>query len=172
MTIGSGVTLNSTVMAEVVCSRTSLWFWKWFPFSFRPNRWLVTRLIQHSLVNHIPLLLRLHFLSLCGSYHRFFGFHKLHFLGYIGSQTTLSSISQSGSIGERFLMRKYCIKLLRENSLYFSIGLNYLKLKEFYLWLSFGQLSIQRLYFTSGLLISHKKTSIRSEERRVGKECW
>ena len=31
MTIGSGVTLNSPVMAEVLCSRTSLWLWIDFP---------------------------------------------------------------------------------------------------------------------------------------------
>ena len=142
MTIWSSVSLKSTVMAEVLCSRTSLWLWKWFPFGFRLDHWLVTRLIQHPLFSHIPLLLRFHFLSLCGSYHWFFGFHKLYFLGDIDSQTTLSSISQSSSVWERFLMRKHFIKLLGGDLFYFSIGLNHLKLKKFYLWVGFSQLSI------------------------------
>ena len=76
------------------------------------DRWLFMRLSHKPLVSHILLLLWLHFLSIRGSYNRFFGFYKLYFLGDIGSQTTLSSISQSGSIGERFFMRKYFIKLL------------------------------------------------------------
>ena len=105
MTIWSGVSLKSIVMAEVLCSRTSLWLWMWFPFDFRPDHWLVTRLIQHPLASHIPFLLWFHFFSLCGSYHWFFGFHKLYFLGAIDRRTTLSNISQFGSVWERFFMR-------------------------------------------------------------------
>ena len=43
MTIRSGVSLKSTMMAYMVCSRTSLWFWRWSPFGFRPDHWLVAR---------------------------------------------------------------------------------------------------------------------------------
>ena len=43
MTIGSGVTLNSTVMAEVLSSRTTLWLWEWFPITFRFDHWLFRR---------------------------------------------------------------------------------------------------------------------------------
>ena len=63
MTIRSGVPLKSSMMTNMVHSRTSLCFWRWFPFGFRPNHWLVTRLIQHSLVSHILLLLHICFLN-------------------------------------------------------------------------------------------------------------
>ena len=83
MTIWPGVSLKSTMMAEMFCSQTSLWFWKWFPFGFKFEHRLITRIYQHSLVSHILILLFLHFLSSSGNYNRFFGFHKLYFLGYI-----------------------------------------------------------------------------------------
>ena len=68
ITIRSGVSLLSTVMTEMLCSWTSLWFMKWFPFGFSSNHWLVTRLIQHLLVSHILLLFILDCLSSRGSY--------------------------------------------------------------------------------------------------------
>ena len=94
MTIGSSVTLNSTVMEKVLSSRTSLWLWDWFP-TLRFDHWLFRRLSHKPLVSHILLLLWLHLLSICGSYHRFFRFHKLHFLGYISSRTAFTGVSQS-----------------------------------------------------------------------------
>ena len=138
MTIWSSVTLNSTVMAKVLVSQTSLWFWEWFSFTLRFDHWLVRGLSHKPLVSHIPLLLYLHILNNSGDYHQYLGFHKLHFLGCICSQTALSSLSQSASVGEWFLASNYIIKLLVGNSLYFSIRLNHLKLKEFDIWISFG----------------------------------
>ena len=154
MTIWSSVSLKSTMTAEMFCSWTSLWFSKWLPFAFRPDHWLVTKLIQHLLVSHISIL-HLYFLWSSGSYYRFFGFHKFYFLGNFDNWTTFSSISQTDSVGERFLLRKNFIKVLGGDSLYFSICLNHFKLKKFNLCVSFSQLSIQRLYFTFGLLMSH-----------------
>ena len=98
MTVGSGVPLKSAVMTHMVCSRTSLRSWKRFFSSFRPNHRLITGLVQYLLVNHILLLLRLHFLSIRGSYHRFFSFHKLHILGYFDTWTAFFSLSQSAFI--------------------------------------------------------------------------
>ena len=138
MTIWSSVSLKSIVMAKVLCSRTSLWLWKWFPFTLRFYHWLFRRLSHKPLVSHILLLLRLHFISICGSYHRFFSFHKLHIFGHFDTWTALIGVSQSTFIGEWLLMSKDFIKLLGGNLLYFSIGLNHLKLKKFYLWVGFG----------------------------------
>ena len=154
MTIGSDVTLNSTVMAEVLSSQTSLWLWEWFPFTLEFDHWLVRRLSHKPLVSHILLLLQFHFLSIRGSYHRFFSFHKFHILGHFNTRTTLSDVSQSAFIEERFLMSKHFIKLLGEDSLYFNICLNHLKFKKFCLWVGFGQLSIQRLNFTLSLFVT------------------
>ena len=44
MTIWSDVSWNSTMMAEVLSSRTSLWLWERFPFTLRFDHWLVRRL--------------------------------------------------------------------------------------------------------------------------------
>ena len=93
MTIWSCVTLNSTVMAEVLGSQTSLWLWEWVSFTLNFDHWLIRRFSHKPLVSHIPLLLHLHILSNSGDYHRFLGFHKLHFLGCICSRTALFSLS-------------------------------------------------------------------------------
>ena len=45
ITIWPSVSLKSIMMVEIFCFWTSLWFQKWFPFGFRPDHWLVTRLI-------------------------------------------------------------------------------------------------------------------------------
>ena len=63
ITIRSGVSLNSTMMEKMVRSWTSLWVWRWSPFGFRPDCWLVARLIQHSLVSHILIFLHICFLN-------------------------------------------------------------------------------------------------------------
>ena len=63
LTIRSSVSLNSTMMANMVRSRTLLWVWRWSPFGFRPDCWLVARLIQHSLVSHILIFLHICFLN-------------------------------------------------------------------------------------------------------------
>ena len=81
MTIGSGVSLKFTMMAYMVHSWTSLWFWRWSPFGFRPNHWLVARLVQYPLVSHILLFLNLCFLNSRDNFFWFFGVHKLYFLG-------------------------------------------------------------------------------------------
>ena len=57
MTIGSGVPLKSTVMTQMVHSRTSLRSWKRFCSGCRPDHRLITGLVQHPLVSYILLLL-------------------------------------------------------------------------------------------------------------------
>ena len=81
MTIRSGVSLKSTVMANMVCSRTSLWSWKRCLSSFRIYHRLVLGLIQHPSVSHNLLLFNLCLLHSRGNYNWFFGLHKLHFFG-------------------------------------------------------------------------------------------
>ena len=44
MTIWSDVSWNSTMMAKVLSSRTSLWLWERFPFTLMFDHWLVRRL--------------------------------------------------------------------------------------------------------------------------------
>ena len=93
MTIGSGVSLYSTIMAYMVCSWTFLWFWRWSLFGFRPDRWLVVRLVQHPLLSHILLLLHIGFLNNWDNYNRLFGLHKLHLFGDVHNWTAYSGVS-------------------------------------------------------------------------------
>ena len=93
MTIGSGVSLKSIVITHMVCSRTSLWLWKWFCSSFRLDYWLVTGFILHPLVNYNLFLLNLCLLHGRGNYNRLFGLHKLHLFEDIHNWTTFSEVS-------------------------------------------------------------------------------
>ena len=68
ITIRFGVSLKSTMIAYMVHSRTSLWFWRWSPFGFRLDRWLVVRFVQHPLVSHILLFVMTYVVHMLRTY--------------------------------------------------------------------------------------------------------
>ena len=93
MTFGSSVPLKSAVMTQMVHSRTFLRSWKRFCFGCRPDHRLITGLVHHPLVSYIHLLLNIFHFNSRGSYHKFFGLHKLHFFGDVHSWITFSGVS-------------------------------------------------------------------------------
>ena len=71
--IWSSMPLKSAVVTHIVWSRTSLWSWKRLGFGFRPTYRLLTGVVQHLLVIHIPLLLHLGLLSSRTNFNLLFG---------------------------------------------------------------------------------------------------
>ena len=98
LTIWSGMPLKSAVMTHIVRSRTSLWSWTRLGSGFRPTHRLLTGVVQHPLVIHIPLLLHLGLLNSRTNFNLLFGLYKLHFFGDIAQWATPSDISQPGFV--------------------------------------------------------------------------
>ena len=81
LTIWSSMPLKSAVVTHIVRSRTSLCSWTRLGSGFRPAHKLLTGVVQHPLVIHIPLLLHLGLLSSRTNFNLLFGLYKLHFFG-------------------------------------------------------------------------------------------
>ena len=94
LTIWSSMPLKSAVVTHIVRSRTSLWSWTRLGSRFRPTHKLLTGVVQHLLVIHIPLLLHLGLLNSRTNFNLLFGLYKLHFFGDIARWATSSGISQ------------------------------------------------------------------------------
>ena len=73
LTIWSSMPLKSAVVIHIVRSRTSLWSWTRLGSGFRPAFRLLTGVVHHSLVIHIPLLLHLGLLSRRTNFNLLFG---------------------------------------------------------------------------------------------------
>ena len=98
LTIWSSMPLKSAVVTHKVLSRTSLWTWMRLGSGLRPTHRLLTGVVQHLLVIHIPLLLHLGLLSSRTNFNLLFGLYKLHFFGDIARWATSSGISQPGLV--------------------------------------------------------------------------
>ena len=98
LTIWSSMPLKSAVVTHIVRSRTSLWSWTRLGSGFRLAHRLLTGVVQHPLVIHIPLLLHLGLLSSRTNFNLLFGLYKLHFFGDTARWATPSGISQPGFV--------------------------------------------------------------------------
>ena len=96
LTIWLGMPMKFSVMTHIVRSRTSLWSWTRLGSGFRPAHRLITRVVQHPFVIHIPLFLNLGFLNSRTNFNLLFGLYKLHFFGDTTRWATPSGISQLG----------------------------------------------------------------------------
>ena len=94
LTIWLSMPLKPTVVTHIVQSRTSLSSWMRLGSGFRPAHRLLTGVVQHPLVIHIPLLLHLGLLSSRNNFNLLFGLYKLHFFGHTARWATSSGISQ------------------------------------------------------------------------------
>ena len=94
LTIWLSMPLKPTVVTHIVQSRTSLSSWMRLGLGFRPAHRLLTGVVQHPLVIHIPLLLHLGLLSSRNNFNLLFGLYKLHFFGHTARWATSSGISQ------------------------------------------------------------------------------
>ena len=81
LTIWLGMPLKSAVMTHIVRSRTFLWLWTRLGSGFRTIHKLITGVVQHLLVIHIPLLLHLGPFSSRTNFNLLFSLYKLHFFG-------------------------------------------------------------------------------------------
>ena len=91
---GKDMPLKSAVVTHIVWSRTSLWSWTRLSWGFRPTHRLLTRVVQHPLVIHIPLLLHLRLLSSMTKFNLLYGLYKLHFFRDTAWWATPFGISQ------------------------------------------------------------------------------
>ena len=94
LTIWSSMPLKSAVVTHIVWSRTFLWSRTRLGSGFRPAHRLLTGVVQHPLVIHIPFLLHLGLLSSRTNFNLLFGLYKLHFFGDTARWTTSCGISQ------------------------------------------------------------------------------
>ena len=78
LTIWLSMPLKSAVVTHIVRSRTSLWSGTRLSLGFRPAHRLLTGVVQHTLVIHIPLL-HLGLLNSRTNFNLLFGLYKLHF---------------------------------------------------------------------------------------------
>ena len=98
LTIWSGMPLKSIVMTHIVRSRTSLWSWTRLGSGFRPINRLITGVVQHPLVIHIPLFLHPGFLNSGTNFNLLFCLYKLHFFRDTIQWATPSGLSQPGFV--------------------------------------------------------------------------
>ena len=103
LTIWLSMPLKSAMVTHIVRPRTSLWSWMRLGSGFRLAHRLLTGVVQHPLVIHIPLLLHLGLLSSRTNFNLLFGLYKLHFFGDTARWVTFSGISQPGLVWELFL---------------------------------------------------------------------
>ena len=103
LTIWPSMPLKSAMMTHIVQSRTSLWSWTRLGSRFRPAHRLITRVVHHPLVLHIPFLLNLGLLSSRANFNWLFGLYKLHFFSDIARWATPSGISQPGFVWKALL---------------------------------------------------------------------
>ena len=103
LTIWSSMPLKSAVVTHIVRSKTSLWSWTRLGSGFRPAHRLLTGVVHHLLVIHIPLLLHLGLLSSRTNFNLLFGLYKLHFFGDTAQWATSTSISQPGFVWKMLL---------------------------------------------------------------------
>ena len=103
LTIWSSMPLKSAVVTHIVRSRTSLWSWTRLGSRFKPAHKLLTRVVQHPLVIHIPHFLHLGLLSSRTNFNLLFGLYKLCLFGNTAQWATSSGISQPGLVWELFL---------------------------------------------------------------------
>ena len=103
LTIWLGMPLKSAVMTHIVRSRTFLWSWTRLGSGFRPAHRLITGVVQHPLVIHIPFLLHLRLLSSRTNFNLLFSLYKLYFFGDIARWATPSGISQPGFVWKMLL---------------------------------------------------------------------
>ena len=103
LTIWSSMPLKFVVVTHIVWSRTSFWLRTRFGSGFRPAHRLLTGVVQHPLIIHIPLFLHLGLLSSRTNFNLLFGLYRLHFFGDTARWTTSSGISQTRLVWELFL---------------------------------------------------------------------